>query len=133
MEKRQQSGLRFQQAAQWLFDAHGRRERFRPLPAELAPRSTGRRTLSGCAVALRAGRLGAIGGYKIAVVAADAALLAASIRLRPGRFANRCTVRQPAARAATMRLIVKFEVAFEIGEALPAADAPFSRSGSPRR
>jgi len=26
-------------AAEWLFDAHARRERFAPLPLELAPRS----------------------------------------------------------------------------------------------
>jgi 2-keto-4-pentenoate hydratase len=129
-EKRKQSGLRLQQAARWLLDAHARRERFRPLPPELAPRSEDEAYgIQDAFVALRAERLGAIGGYKIALstpqmqqfVGVDSpqagVMLADTLRRSPARV-----------RAADyVRLIVEFEIAFEIGETLPVADAPFLR------
>ena len=58
----------FTQAARALFDAHERRERFAPLPPHLAPRSVSdAHAIQDAFVALRAGKLGAIAGYKIAL------------------------------------------------------------------
>ena len=129
-EKRQQPGLRLQQAARWLFDAHGRRERFRPLPPELAPRSLDEAYgIQDAFVALRAERLGAIGGYKIALSSLQMQRFVGVDSPQAGVMLASTLHRSPArVRAADyVRLIVEFEVAFEIGEALPAADAPFSR------
>ena len=58
----------FRQAAQILFEAHERREPFRPLPEGLAPR-TGEAAyaIQDAFVALRARKRGAIVGYKIAL------------------------------------------------------------------
>ena len=58
----------FTQAARALFDAHERRERFAPLPPHLAPRSVSdAHAIQDAFVALRAGKLGAVAGYKIAL------------------------------------------------------------------
>lgn len=130
MKKRKQPEPRIQRAAQWLQDAHARRERFAPLPAELAPRSADEAYgIQDAFVALRAQQLGAIGGYKIALstpqmrkfVGVDApqagVILGNTIRRTPARV-----------RAADyVNLIIEFEIAVEIAESLPAADAPFFR------
>ena len=56
----------FKQAARHLFEAHERRERFIPLPPELAPKSAeDAYAIQDAFVALRAQKLGAIAGYKI--------------------------------------------------------------------
>jgi len=121
---------RIQRAARWLYDAHARRERFQPLPEELAPRSPDEAYgIQDAFVALRAAKLGAIGGYKIALstpamqkfVGVDSpqagVMLGKTIRHTPARL-----------RAADyVNLIVEFELAVEIGEDLPAKDAPFFR------
>ena len=59
-------------AAQQLFDAHERRERFAPLPRALAPRTPSEAyAIQEAFVALRAQKLGAIAGYKIALSRAE--------------------------------------------------------------
>jgi 2-keto-4-pentenoate hydratase len=130
VDKRTRPELRIVRAAQWLYDAHVRRARFSPLPEDLAPSSS----LEAYAiqdefVALRAQRLGAIVGYKIALstpamrkfVGVDApqagALLEAVVRPAPA------TVRA----ADYVHLIVEFEIGVKISADLPAADAPFFR------
>src|SRR5205823_2054915 len=60
--KRKQPAQQWQRAAQWLLDAHARREPFQPLPPELAPHSEEEAYgIQDAFVALRAERLGAIG------------------------------------------------------------------------
>ena len=129
--KRKRPEERLERAAQWLLEAHARRERFQPLPAELAPRSLGEAyAIQDDFVALRAQSLGAIAGYKIALstpamqkfVGVDApqagTLLESTLRRSPARV-----------RAADyVRLIVEFEIGVRIASDLPAADAPFTRS-----
>lgn len=119
------------QAATRLLEAHAGRERFAPLPAELAPRSAeDAYAIQDAYVALRAHHLGAIAGYKVALsskemqrfVGVDApqagVLLESTIQTSPGRV-----------RAADfVRLIVEFEIAVQLAVDLPAVDAPFSRS-----
>jgi 2-keto-4-pentenoate hydratase len=129
-EKPQQPGLLFRQAAQWLLDAHARRERFRALPAELAPRSVHEAYgIQDAFVALRAARLGAIGGYKIALSTPQMQKFVGVDSPQAGVMLGKTLLRSPArVRAADyVRLIVEFEIAIEIGEPLPAADAPFPR------
>jgi 2-keto-4-pentenoate hydratase len=130
LKKRKPPEPRIVRAAQLLQSAHARRERFAPLPAELAPRSADEAYgIQDAFVALRAQQLGAIGGYKIALstpqmqkfLGVDApqagVMLASTIRRTPARV-----------RAADyVNLIVEFEIAVEIAEGLPAADAPFFR------
>src|SRR5258708_33990083 len=55
-------------AARRLLEAHQRREPFAPLSPELAPRSAEEAyAIQDCFVALRAQKLGAVAGYKIAL------------------------------------------------------------------
>ncbi len=119
------------QAAGRLLRAHEERERFGPLPADLAPRTAeDAYAIQDAYVALRAHRLGAIAGYKIALsskemqryVGVDApqagVLLESTLHASPARI-----------RASDyVRLIVEFEIAVQLAVDLPAADAPFSRS-----
>ena len=123
--------LPIHQAATRLFEAHQARERFAPLPSVLAPRTAeDAYAIQDAYVALRAHRLGAIAGYKVALsskemqrfVGVDApqagVLLESMIHTSPARV-----------RAADyVRLIVEFEIAVQLAVDLPAADAPFSRS-----
>ena len=61
-----------QEAAKHLFEAHERRERFAPLPSGLAPRSENEAyAIQDAFVALRAQKLGAVVGYKIALTSAE--------------------------------------------------------------
>jgi 2-keto-4-pentenoate hydratase len=119
------------QAATRLLEAHRTRERFSPLPAALAPRSTEEAyAIQDAFVALRAHRLGAIAGYKVALsskamqrfVGVDApqagVLLESTVHASPARVHA----------GDYVRLIVEFEVAVQLAVDLPAADAPFSRS-----
>src|SRR6267378_3783177 len=66
------SADRIQAAARRLLEAHERRERFRPLPKELAPRTEEEAyAIQDSFVALRAKKLGGIAGYKIALEIAE--------------------------------------------------------------
>ncbi len=55
-------------AAEWLFRAHAARERFAPLPPEIAPRDVAEAYLIQTEyVVLRSAALGQVTGYKIAL------------------------------------------------------------------
>jgi 2-keto-4-pentenoate hydratase len=121
--------LRFEQAAKVLFEAHERREPFRPLPPELTPHSVeAAYAIQDAFVALRAQQRGAIAGYKIALASAEMRRFIGVEHPQAGMIFESTVQRTPAAvRAADyLRLIVEFEIAVQIAEDLPAADAPFS-------
>lgn len=120
---------KLRQAAKLLFDAHERRERFGPLPADLMPHTPEEAyAIQDAFVALRADKLGAIVGYKIALTSAEMRRMVGIDQPQAGAILESTIHRTPARiRAADyMRLIVEFEIAVEMAEDLPAADAPFS-------
>jgi 2-keto-4-pentenoate hydratase len=120
----------FKQAAQRLLEAHERRERFAPLPAGLSPATAEEAyAIQDAFVALRAQRLGAIVGYKIALTSEEMRRFVGVSQPQAGAMLEKSVLRSPAAvRAADYcRLLVEFEIAVEIAEDMPAADAPFSR------
>jgi 2-keto-4-pentenoate hydratase len=130
VEKRKRPELRVQRAAKWLHDAHAGRQRFRPLPDELAPRSADEAYgVQDEFVALRAATLGAIGGYKIALSTPQMQKFLGVDAPQAGVMLGKTIRRTPArVRAADyVHLIIEFEIAVEIAEDLPAADAPFFR------
>lgn len=117
-------------AARHLLDAHERRERFEPLPGHIAPRTLDDAyAIQDAFVALRAHKLGAIAGYKIALTSAEMRRFVGVDTPQAGMVFGSTLRRSPARiRAADyVRLLVEFEVAVEIGEDLPVADKPFSR------
>lgn len=119
-----------QQAAALLFEAHRRRERFVPLPAELAPRSAqDAYAIQDAFVALRAAKLGPLAGYKIALSSPEMQRFVGVDTPQAGVILRSQVRRTPAkVRAADyVRLIVEFEIGVEIGDDLPVADAPFAR------
>ena len=130
MAKPKAPGTTVRQAAARLHEAHQRRERFAPLPPDLAPKTAEEAyAIQDAFLALRSDKLGPIAGYKIALSSAEmqkfvgvdapqaGAILRSQLQRTPGRV-----------RAADyMHLIVEFEIAVEIGEDLPKADAPFGR------
>lgn len=120
----------FKRAAQHLFEAHERRERFAPLPAELAPKTQEEAyAIQDAFVALRAQELGAIVGYKVALTSEAMRRFAGVEQPQGGALLEATLRRTPASvRAGDYgRLLVEFEIAVEMAEDLPAADAPFSR------
>ena len=126
---------RIERAGEWLYAAHRRRERFAPLPAELAPQSMDEAYIIQSAfVGMRAATLGQVTGYKIALTTAAMRamvglddsiagnMLEKTIqRPGPGTVARVCA-------ADYVRLIVEFEIAFEMAEDLPAFGAPYGRN-----
>ena len=118
-------------AAEWLFNAHAARERFAPLPPEQAPRSLAEAYLIQTEyVALRSATLGQVTGYKIALTTPamramvglndsiagdmlDATIHRGDTRIRAADF---------------VRLIVEFEIAFEMADDLPVIGAPYDRA-----
>src|SRR5712691_9524724 len=122
---------RIQAAARRLLEAHEQRERFRPLPKELAPRTEEEAyAIQDRFVALRAKKLGGIAGYKIALATAEMQRFVGVDAPQAGAMLEFTLHRTPAhVRAADyVHLIVEFEIAVEIAEDLPVADAPFFRS-----
>jgi len=118
------------QAAKRLFDAHERRERFTPLPPELAPRTESEAyAIQDAFVALRAEKLGALAGYKIALTSPEMRRFVGVDTPQAGVMFVSTLHRSPArVRAADyVRLIVEFEIAIRIADDLPAADKPFFR------
>lgn len=112
-------------------DAHRARERFSPLPAELAPRSAeDAYAIQDAFVALRAHRLGAIAGYKIALASKEMQRFVGVDAPQAGVLLESTLHRSPARIRASdyVRLIVEFEIAVQLAVDLPAVDAPFSRS-----
>lgn len=129
-KKRTRSEPRILRAAQWLYDAHAKRERFAPLPDDLAPRSVDEAYgIQDEFVALRAQQLGAIGGYKIALSTPQMQRFLGVDRPQAGVMLEGTLHRTPArVRAADyVNLIIEFEIAVQMADSLPAADAPFSR------
>src|SRR5947207_13566666 len=130
MQKPKPDETREQRAARHLLEAHRRRERFVPLPQDLAPRSAAEAYgIQDAFVALRAAERGPIAGYKVALSSAEMRRFVGVDEPQAGVLLQSTIHRTPArARAADyVRLIVEFEIAVELAEDLPAADAPFSR------
>jgi 2-keto-4-pentenoate hydratase len=119
-----------QAAAKQLLEAHERRQRFAPLPPGLAPRTESEAyAIQDAFVALRAQKLGALAGYKIALTSAEMRRFVGVESPQAGAMFESTLKRSPArVRAADyVRLIVEFEIAVQIAEDLPAADKPFFR------
>lgn len=120
-----------EQAARWLLEAHERRQRFAALPDELAPRTADEAyAIQDAFVALRAEKLGAVAGYKIALSSAAMRRFVGVEVPMAGMMLERTLHRSPARVRTTdyVRLVIEFEIAVHIAEDLPAADRPFSRS-----
>jgi 2-keto-4-pentenoate hydratase len=117
-------------AAQHLFEAHEKRQRFAPLPPELAPRTASDAyAIQDAFVAMRAQKLGAVVGYKIALTSAEMRRFVGVDTPMAGMMLESTLRRSPArVRAADyVHLIVEFEIAVQMADDLPAADRPFSR------
>ena len=117
-------------AAEWLFRAHAARERFAPLPAELAPRSVGEAYLIQSEyVGMRSAALGQVTGYKIALTTPAMRAMVGLEDSIAGDLLDK-TIRRGNARvraADFVRLLVEFEIAVELAEDLPAVGAPYDR------
>lgn len=130
MPKPKASELPERKAAARLFAAHEQRERFAPLPPDLAPRTAkDAYAIQDALLALRSDKLGPIAGYKIALSSKEMQRFVGVDTPQAGAILRSQVRRSPArVRAADyVRLIVEFEVAVEMGDDLPVADAPFSR------
>ncbi len=117
-------------AAQHLFDAHERRERFAPIPANLSPATAHEAyAIQDAFVAARAQARGAIVGYKIALSTPAMQRFVGLHSPLAGALLESTLLRSPASvRAADhVRLIVEFEIGVRMASDLPAADAPFTR------
>jgi len=122
--------VKAEEAARRLYEAHERRERFQPLPGALAPRTAEEAyAIQDAFVALRAQKLGAIIGYKIALSSAQMRRFVGVDTPQSGVLLESLVLRSPAKVRAMdyVRLIAEFEIAVQIAEDLPAADAPFFR------
>ncbi|OGA19583.1 MAG: hypothetical protein A3I63_06455 [Betaproteobacteria bacterium RIFCSPLOWO2_02_FULL_66_14] len=129
-QKKTHSEPRVERAGRWLHDAHLRRERFAPLPEELAARSVDDAyAIQAEFVGLRAAERGAVVGYKIALTTAAMRSMAGMHDPVAGDLLEKSLRRGPArvASADYLRLLVEFELAVELGEDLPAVHAPYDR------
>jgi len=121
---------RIERAGAWLYQAHRARDRFSPLPADLAPRSVADAyAIQSEYVGMRAAALGQVTGYKIAL---STATMRATVGLDDSIAGDMLdkTIRRGSAsvRAADyVRLLVEFEIAIEVAEDLPAIGAPYNR------
>lgn len=118
-------------AAARLLEAHERRERFTPLPPELAPENAEEAyAIQDDFVALRSDRLGAIAGYKIALSSREMQRFVGVDEPQAGVMLESTLRHTPArVRAADyVHLIVEFEIAVRMAADLPAADAPYTRA-----
>ena len=130
MRKKRPAEPRIERAAQWLYDAHARRERFVPLPAELAPRSAvDAYAVQAAYVGLRGESLGPVVGYKIALTTPQMRRMTGLEDAIAGDMLEKTVLRAPASvRAADyVRLLVEFEIAIELAEDLPVVEAPYTR------
>jgi 2-keto-4-pentenoate hydratase len=117
-------------AANWLCQAHERNERFRPLPVELAPRTSDEAyAIQDAFVAQRAKKRGGIVGYKIALATAAMQKFVGVNAPQAGAILEYTMLKSGATVRAQdyVRLIVEFEIGVEMEEDLPALDAPHSR------
>ena len=119
----------FEPAAQWLHDAHQRRERFAPLPAELAPQSVEDAYAIQAAYVGMRHELGSVVGYKIAVTTPAMRRMTGLKDAIAGDMLEKSVLRGPASvRAADyVRLLVEFEIAVELADDLPVVGAPYTR------
>lgn len=130
MRKPQTAGSAPMRAARHLFDAHERRERFAPLPAELAPKTVeDAYAIQDDFVALRSDKFGAIAGYKIALSSREMQRFVGVNEPQAGVMLESTLHHTPAVLRAMdyVHLIVEFEIAVQMAVDLPAADAPYSR------
>jgi 2-keto-4-pentenoate hydratase len=130
MAKPKASELPERKAAARLFAAHEQRERYTPLPPELAPKTAAEAyAIQDALLALRSDRLGPIAGYKIALSSLEMQRFVGVDKPQAGAILRSQVRRTPARVRASdyVRLIVEFEIGVEIGDDLPAADAPFTR------
>jgi len=121
---------RMRDAARALFDAHERRERFKPLTPGIAPRSAEEAyAIQDAFVALRARGRGPVTGYKIALSSEEMRRFVGVDQPQAGMM-HETTLRKSPARiraADYVRLIVEFEIAVRLKADLPMADRPFFR------
>jgi 2-keto-4-pentenoate hydratase len=121
---------RIREAADWLVAQHRRRARSRPLPARLAPRSLDEAyAVQDALVARKTRDCGAVAGYKIALTTPQMRALVGLGDAIAGCLHARQVVGMPArVRAADYgRLLVEFEIAFRIGEDIPADEAQLTQ------
>ena len=121
---------RIEGAGKWLFEAHGKRQPFAPLPPELAPRNMNEAyAIQSQFVGRRAETLGPVTGYKIALTTPAMRTMVGLNDCIAGDMLE-STIRHGDSRvraADYQRLIVEFELAFAMAEDVPAIDAPYSR------
>jgi len=130
LRRRKRTAPRVERAGEWLFEAHRKRERFAPLPAELAPRDVADAyAIQGEYVGMRARVLGSVAGYKIALTTAAMREMVGLQDAIVGEMLEGSILRSPArVRAAGyVRLVVEFEIGVELAEDLPALGAPYTR------
>ena len=128
--RRTKAEPRIERAGAWLYEAHQKRERFAPLPPELAPRNLGEAyAIQGQFVGRRAQTLGPVTGYKIALTTPPMRALVGVDDSIAGDMLE-TTIRRgdSSVRASDFQhLVVEFEIAFEMAEDLPVIDAPYTR------
>ncbi len=130
MRKSTRPEPRFERAAQWLYDAHRRRDQFGPLPAELAPQSVADAyAIQAAFVGLRHEQLGSVVGYKIALTTPAMRRMIGMNDSIAGDMLEKTVLRGPSrVRAADyVRLLVEFEIAIELADDLPVVGAPYTR------
>ena len=118
---------RFEQAAKWIHDAHVHRERFAPIPEELAPKSVeDAYAVQADYVGLRHPLLGPVVGYKVAVTTPAMRKLTGLSDAIAGDMLEKSVLRGPGRTHAGdyVRLIVEFEIAVQLADDLPRKPAP---------
>jgi 2-keto-4-pentenoate hydratase len=131
MRKRIKSSVpRIERAGEWLYEAHRSRATFGPLPADLAPRDAGEAyAIQSEFVGMRAADRGQVTGYKIALTTTAMRNMVGLDDSIAGDMLEKTIQRGNATvKAADYgRLIVEFEIGFELAEDLPAIGAPYDR------
>ena len=126
---------RIERAGEWLYEAHRARAPFAPLPAELAPRDVDEAyAVQSEFVGMRATSLGQVTGYKIALTTPAMRAMVGVNDSVAGDMLEKTILRgNSKVRAADYgRLIVEFEIGFEMAEDLPAIGAPYARASVAR-
>ena len=121
---------RIVRAAAWLHRAHRAREKFALLPPDLAPSSIAEAyAIQGEFVGMRAHDLGRVAGYKIALTTPAMRKMMGMDDSIAGDLLEKSILKSPASVRAGdyQRLIVEFEIAFELTDDLPAVGAPYTR------
>lgn len=125
---------RIERAGAWLYEAHRARRRFAPLPAELAPASVAEAyAIQSEFVGMRAAELGMVTGYKIALTTPAMRAMVGMNDAVAGDMLDKTIRRRNSPAGASVRaadyvrLLVEFEIAFEMAEDLPAIGAPYGR------